>query len=79
MTKLIPALLPIPLELLRTADVLNGEHGTNRAPPFITKQIAATNDLQAIQCWLAEFDSSPQTQRNYRKEAERLLGSGATL
>ena len=52
---------------------LTGETGTNRAPSFITKQISANNDLQAIQSWLAEFDDSPQTQRSYRKEAERLL------
>ena len=40
---------------------------------FITQQIAATNDLQAVQAWLAEFEQSPQTLRCYRKEAERLL------
>jgi site-specific recombinase XerD len=66
-------LVPIPLELLNTPKLLNGESGTNRAPAFITQQISATNDLQAVQCWLAEFDKSPQTQRSYRKEAERLL------
>jgi len=66
-------LIPIPIELLNAPKDLNGESGTNRAPAFITQQIAATNDLQAIQCWLAEFERSPQTQRTYRKEAERLL------
>lgn len=66
-------LIPIPLELLNAPKILNGESGTNRAPSFVTKQIAATNDLQAVQCWLAEFENSPQTQRSYRKEAERLL------
>lgn len=67
------ALVPIPLELLNTPKSLNGGSGTNRAPAFIIQQIAATNDLEAVQCWLAEFDQSPQTQRSYRKEAERLL------
>lgn len=67
------ALIPIPLEFLNAPKSLNGESGTNRAPAFITQQISATNDLQAVQCWLAEFDKSPQTQRSYRKEAERLL------
>jgi site-specific recombinase XerD len=67
------ALVPIPLELLNAPKSLSGESGTNRAPAFITQQISATNDLQAVQCWLAEFDQSPQTQRSYRKEAERLL------
>jgi site-specific recombinase XerD len=66
-------LAPIPLELLTTPISLSGESGTNRAPAFITKQISATNDLEAVQCWLAEFHRSPQTQRSYRKEAERLL------
>ena len=69
----INALIPIPLELLSTSELLNGEAGSNRAPAFITQQISATNDLQAIQCWLAEFEQSPQTHRTYRKEAERLL------
>lgn len=67
------ALIPAPLELFILPQMLNGESGTNRAPGFITQQIAATNDLEAIQCWLAEFEQSPQTQRSYRKEAERLL------
>jgi len=52
---------------------LSGASGTNRAPHFITQQIDAENDLEAIQTWLLEFDDSPQTQRTYRKEAERLL------
>lgn len=67
------ALIPISLKLLNAPESLNGRSGTNRAPVFITQQIAATNDLEAVQCWLAEFDQSPQTQRSYRKEAERLL------
>ncbi len=67
------SLIPMPLELLTAPETLNGESGTNRAPAFITQQISATNDLQAVQSWLAEFDESPQTQRSYRKEAERLL------
>lgn len=66
-------LVPMPLELLKSPTELTGETGTNRAPSFITKQISANNDLQAILSWLAEFDDSPQTQRSYRKEAERLL------
>ena len=66
-------LVPIPLEHLKSPMELTGETGTNRAPSFITKQISANNDLQAIFSWLAEFDGSTQTQRSYRKEAERLL------
>lgn len=66
-------LAPIPLELLKTPMHLTGELGANRAPSSTVKQISADNDLQAIQSWLAEFDKSPQTQRSYRKEVERLL------
>ena len=70
-----PALIttPVPLECLTSLAHLTGTNGTNRAPHFVTQQIDAQNDLQAIQTWLAEFDDSPQTQRTYRKEAERLL------
>ncbi len=66
-------LVPLPLELLITPAELTGEYGSNRAAAFINKQIDANNDLQAIQTWLAEFEHSPQTQRSYRKESERLL------
>jgi site-specific recombinase XerD len=66
-------LLPLPLERLEFSEHLNGAFGTNRSPAFVTKQISANNDLQAIESWLAEFEKSPQTLRSYRKEAERLL------
>ena len=51
---------------------LLGTHGSNRE---ITKpcQIRASNDIEAIQCWLSEYEGSPQTYRSYQKEAERLL------
>lgn len=61
------------LEYFKAPKELPGETGTNRAPSFITQQISANNDLEAIQSWLSEFDGSLQTQRSYRKEAERLL------
>ncbi len=66
-------IVPVPLELIATPDHLIGKFGTNRTPAFITQQISAINDLQAIQSWLLEFEKSPQTLRSYRKEAERLL------
>jgi site-specific recombinase XerD len=65
--------LPTPLEVLIPPTLLTGETGSNRAPTTTIKQIAANNDLHAIQTWLLEFSHSPQTQRTYRKEAERLL------
>ncbi len=49
----------MPLELLTAPETLNGESGTNRAPAFITQQISAKNDLEAVQSWLSEFDESP--------------------
>ncbi|CDI03661.1 Integrase family protein [Candidatus Competibacter denitrificans Run_A_D11] len=64
---------PLPLERLRLPDELDGRVGVNRAGPDVVCQLAASNDLQAVQAWLAEFHDSPQTLRNYRKEAERLL------
>ncbi len=69
----IHAQTPTPLEQLFVPEVLNGERGTNRASASTHKQIAANHDLDAIQTWLLEFEGSPQTQRTYRKEAERLL------
>lgn len=64
---------PLPLERLRLPNELDGRAGSNRAGPDVVCQLAAGNDLEAVQAWLAEFHDSPQTLRNYRKEAERLL------
>lgn len=50
---------------------LDGSEGRNRAVGK-PAQIAAVNDLQAIQAWLARFVDTPTTFSNYRKEAERL-------
>jgi len=65
--------LPLPLERLVVPERFDGRAGTNRAGPDVVCQLAASNDLEAVQAWLAEFRDSPQTLRNYRKEAERLL------
>ncbi len=63
--------LPVPLEQLPLSGELNGRWGRNRSNGI--SQISAETDLEAIQTWLAEFESSPHTWRNYRKEVERLL------
>ena len=63
----------VPLEALSTPSALDGRQGSNRAPRTAHKQIEADNDAAAIFAWLQEFTESPQTQRHYRKEAERLL------
>lgn len=68
----IPA-QPVPLEGLATLpDSLDGSWGSNRQVQDLC-QFDAFNDLEAIRVWLGEFADSPQTFRNYRKEAERLL------
>lgn len=64
---------PLPLERLQWPENLDGRTGGNRAGPGVVCQLAAGNDLEAVQAWLAEFHDSPQTLRAYRKEAERLL------
>ena len=64
---------PAPLEQLDALpDALDGSWGSNRQTQDLC-QFEAFNDLEAIQVWLGEFADSPQTYRNYRKEAERLL------
>ena len=57
---------------LMLPDQLNGRKGTNRVIER-TSQIPAQTDLDAINCWLAEFRDVQNTQRSYRKDAERLL------
>ena len=64
---------PLPLERLRVPEALDGRAGVNRAGSDVVCQLAASNDMEAVRAWLAEFHDSPQTLRNYRKEAERLL------
>ncbi|MDR9468246.1 tyrosine-type recombinase/integrase [Marinospirillum sp.] len=67
--------LPLaPLERLpELPDELNGRFGVNRPPATQICQIDARTDLEAVQSWLVEYQSQPQTFRTYRKEAERLL------
>lgn len=63
------------IEQFITIDIppdLSGEHGSNRARG-IPCMISAQTDLAAIITWLQEFDASRQTQRSYRKEAERFF------
>lgn len=50
----------------------SGADGVNRAPPG-RLIIQATNDLEALQCFLVEFVRSAGTQRIYQRECERLF------
>ena len=62
----------VPLEFISLPDDLDGRYGSNRADTN-AQLIQAKNDLDAVIVWLNEYQESPQTYRNYRKEAERLL------
>jgi hypothetical protein len=63
---------PRPLELLSRRDIVAQDECHNRNHHGLC-HINATNDLEAVHNWLDEFSDSPETWRNYRKEAERLL------
>jgi site-specific recombinase XerD len=63
---------PLPLERLSLEPALDGTFGSNRNTGN-GLLINADNDLEALNSWLEEFEDSPQTYRNYRKEIERLL------
>ena len=61
-----------PLAQTQLAPALTGQDGENRADRA-KRQINADNDLEAISCFLAEYDRSPGTARIYQRECERLL------
>lgn len=61
----------VPMEALVVPQMLAGETGSNRHPG--QPRIQASNDHQAIRAWLATKSGSPNTERAYRKEAERLM------
>jgi len=61
----------VPMESFVLPVALAGEGGSNRYA--CRPRIQAANDLQAIQSWLATKSGSPNTERAYRKEAERLM------
>jgi site-specific recombinase XerD len=60
-----------PWERLTVPELLDGSHGTFRAPRA-SCALAADDDYQAVQAWLSLHESAA-TQRAYRKEAERLM------
>lgn len=62
---------PRPLDALDLPAGLDGRHGVNRATG--RRQIAASDDLEAVRAWLARVADTRTTFENYRKEAERLL------
>src|SRR5271155_4603384 len=65
----------VPLEQLTSiqlSDTLDGTLGIHREKNKLPL-ISASNDLEAIKCWLQEYSNRPTTHRNYQKDAERLL------
>lgn len=63
---------PRPLTSIIPQPEMLGAAGTNRAPAA-GLQIQATNDLDALSAFLAEYDHSPGTHRIYSRECERLF------
>ena len=61
----------VPLERMRLPETLSGRDGRNRAQRYC--QIAARNDLEAIDAYLYRYRGNERTQRAYRKELERFL------
>ncbi|AQV99374.1 Integrase (plasmid) [Cupriavidus necator] len=61
----------VPWERIRLPHEVDGTRGTFRAPRRMCT-LAASNDYEAIGAWLGLHESA-ETQRAYRKEAERLL------
>lgn len=65
----------IPIERMQVPSAeLSGVNGTNRDPDRARLQISSVNnDLEAIHKFLEAYKDSPNTQRMYTKECERLL------
>jgi site-specific recombinase XerD len=61
----------VPIEVFAVPGNIDGASGSNRWPG--RPRIEAENDLQAIHAWLATKSGNRNTQRAYRKEAERML------
>ncbi|MBB3140905.1 integrase [Halomonas organivorans] len=58
----------------RMGEVLDrSELSAHQAPQAGRAHIAANSDAEAVAQWLGEYRASPNTQRAYRREAERLL------
>jgi len=61
----------VPIEAFVAPELLAGRSGSNRHP--LQPRVEAADDHHAILSWLATKSGSPNTERAYRKEAERLL------
>jgi len=61
----------ISLERIQASAVLCGSDGAFRS--HMPNSLGASNDLEAVNAWLAYYGEKPSTQRSYRKELERFL------
>lgn len=61
-----------PLDKIVLPATLDGSQGQHRVRDK-SCLISANNDIEAIRAWLAEYEKSKKTYRNYQKEAERFL------
>jgi len=61
-----------PLDSIQVPINLDGRDGENRANKS-SLQIQADTDVEAIRCFLSEYDRSPGTLRIYQRETERLI------
>jgi site-specific recombinase XerD len=60
----------VPMERFAPPPELTGEGGTNRA---YSNKLAAHNDMEAIEAWLASHGNREHTVRSYRTHVERFL------
>ncbi len=69
---LVPVATPHPTIEFAIPELLDGGQGSNRSRSGVC-QLNASNDIEAVRAWLAEYADTPHTLRSYRKEVERLL------
>ncbi|GHC20120.1 hypothetical protein GCM10010082_09920 [Kushneria pakistanensis] len=62
--------LSVEMDTERPRDAVLIEHEPRAVPGLL---VEANSDREVVSAWLMEYRSSPQTFRQYRKEAERLL------
>lgn len=64
-------LVQMGLGRMQRSEALAGSKGEFRS--HMANTLGATNDLEAVNAWLARYKEKPSTQRSYRKETERFL------
>jgi site-specific recombinase XerD len=64
-------LVQIGLGRIQESPALAGGNGQFRS--HMANTLGASNDLEAVNAWLAYYQDKPSTQRSYRKETERFM------